>query len=93
LPFQCEAQGTKPAMRSGYRLVPSKITLQVTVSFFPPLDVLLSPSFSRSGFERLLPHLPDLNSLNVWSVLKSFDGQSTAMADAKEDEVTQKRPK
>jgi len=38
------------------------------------LDVLLSLPFSRSAFERLLPHLPDLKSFNVWSVLKSSFG-------------------
>jgi len=35
---------------------------------------LLGLSFSRSAFERLLQHLPDLKSFNVWSVLKSSFG-------------------
>jgi hypothetical protein len=35
---------------------------------------LLSLTFSRRPLKRWLPHLPDLKSLNVWSVLKSSFG-------------------
>ena len=43
--------------------------------------MLLSLSFSMSAFERLLPHLPDLKSFNVWSVLKSSFGRLTGTRD------------
>src|SRR5260370_2562094 len=68
-------------MRTGQKRVPTKTRLEVTFSFLPPWDVLLSLSFSRSAFKRLLPHLPDLKSFNVWSVLKSSFGPLSGTRD------------
>src|SRR5262245_40600593 len=43
-------------MRTGQKLVLTKTTLEVTFSFFPPLDVLRRLSFSVSAFDGwLLP--------------------------------------
>ncbi|MGA7099450.1 MAG: hypothetical protein WB019_04170, partial [Pseudolabrys sp.] len=57
LSFQAGAQSTTPAMRTGQKRVLTKTRLEVTFSFFPPLDVLQGLSFNMNAFELWLDHL------------------------------------